>query len=543
MGPIAWSAVVLFVTVSCSKEDDASKTPINGGVSSLNGITEEALGVYQGDLGVLINARELAEKGYLNLKAEISTGAQNGDYDQIVPIDPMTSLGVLKFSVEGLSTEAVGELSQGVDIQVKMLDADTNMELTNQSFTAIHFKANGTELDIDAAAVADKYLQAALAPDLPYFLQLVDANGNYGAKVMALPGNSSLDTGNPGAYGEDSIFADAWVNHQYLFARVSPNSDLYVMYTRYNKRYVTVNTYGEGAYVGLNEPTGLRYDPSADLEALPDQFKFSIRKEPNGFYTVRNAAGAPMTIYDNHFYLGSLLAVPQYFRLLAFPVAYDIQGIETRNLEPIWPKAETSFSFNSTLVNCGTGEFSQAVGIEKTLETSIRASWEKSNALTTSHEGRVDIGASVELSPKFFGFGAATEVSLDIGYTFTSTSTQGTVQLNDTTVVQSHTFFSNRTVTVPPKKATLVFDAYQTYSNVQVPFVQKLRLKGVNTYSQNANSLTGEEMASIVLMNGVNVVINKIGPDYVDVVQHGTYYIDNLVQSKSEARDVAATCD
>lgn len=535
--------MVLFVAISCSKDDEGPKAPVEGGVSTLNGITEEALGVYAGDLGLIINARNLADKGYLNLRAEVSTGAQSGDFDQSISIDPMTSMGTLKFAVEALSAEAANELAEGVDLQVKILDADTSAELTNQSFSAVNFKANGTEIEIDAANVADKYLQAALAPDLPYFLQLVDANGNYGVKVMALPGNSSLDTGNPGAYGEDSIFADAWVNHQYLFARVSPNSDLYVMYTRHNKRYVTVNTYGEGAYVGLNEPTGLRYDPSADLEALPDQFKFSIRKEPNGFYTVRNAVGAPMTIFDNQFYLGSLQAVPQYFRLLAFPVAYDIQGIETRNLEPIWPKAQTSFSFNSTLVNCGTGEFSQAVGIEKTLETTIRASWEKSNSLTTSHEGRVDIGATVELSPKFFGFGAATEVSLDIGYTFTSTSTQASVQLNDTTLVQSHTFFSNRTVTVPPKKATLVFDAYQTYSNVQVPFVQKLRIKGVNTYSQNANSLTGAEMASIVLMNGVNVVINKIGPDYVDVVQHGTYFIDNLVQSKSEARDVAASCD
>ena len=141
-----------------------------------------------------------------------------------------------------------------------------------------------------------------------------------------------------------------------------------------------------------------------------------------------------------------------------------------------------------------------------------------------------------------FGNGGSVtgEVSagLEVSVEASSSSTVGT----ESSISETNTFFSNRTVTVPAGSASLIYDAYQTYSNVRVPYVKRLRLKG----SQNDNgsgSLTGQEIATQLRVTSFSGVITNIGSDFVEITIQGNMYMDNIVDTLTEVQDVAANCN
>ena len=140
------------------------------------------------------------------------------------------------------------------------------------------------------------------------------------------------------------------------------------------------------------------------------------------------------------------------------------------------PAVDTSFGFNSTLVNCGSGNLTQEVGVEQNITTSQTVGWDSSISVATRNTFGAEVTVGVSAEASFFGVGASASVEASASYEFSREVTASQSQFGEATSEITNSYFTSREVTVPSGNASLVYDAYQTYSNVQVPFVKRWSL-------------------------------------------------------------------
>jgi hypothetical protein len=70
--------VVLMVTAtSCSDSGEITGPEDSGEIEEVNGISADELEAYEGDLGLIINTRDLVKKGYNPAKVNITTTASH----------------------------------------------------------------------------------------------------------------------------------------------------------------------------------------------------------------------------------------------------------------------------------------------------------------------------------------------------------------------------------------------------------------------------------------------------------------------------------
>jgi len=102
----------------------------------------------------------------------------------------------------------------------------------------------------------------------------------------------------------------------------------------------------------------------------------------------------------------------------------------------------------------------------------------------------------------------------------------------------TETIFFERTVTVPPGSASLVYDVAQIYDNTKVEFVQRFRLRA----TESGDSLSGEELRSQLQFSRFSGVVFQVGTDFIDITVKGTMTLGKVLSAKSEVQDVAANC-
>ena len=169
----------------------------------------------------------------------------------------------------------------------------------------------------------------------------------------------------------------------------------------------------------------------------------------------------------------------------------------------------TSFGFNSTLVNCGNGLLEQEVGFEESITTTYTSSFEETIGLSKRTTTNVDLTVGATAEASFFGVGGSVSAEVSTGLELsTEVTTESTVAAENTDS-ETTTLFSTRTVTVPSGSASLVYDAYQTYSNVKLPYVKRLRLQG--THPSTSESLTGKEIVTQLEMSDFTGTIYAYG--------------------------------
>src|SRR5690606_36219780 len=120
------------------------------------------------------------------------------------------------------------------------------------------------------------------------------------------------------------------------------------------------------------------------------------------------------------------------------------------------------------------------------------------------------------------------------GYTYTDTETKtSTNHFEASSTVETRVSFV-REVTVHPYSAVSVYDAVQTYKNVQLPYVQKLRVSAVD----EGVALTGEEITSQLIANQFGGVVTETGSDYVLITVRGTIQIANLMEARTDSTPI-----
>lgn len=535
-------STVLFCFFSCSEPEDDILPPDDGEIETGSGISASELNEYPGDLGLLIDTRNIAKKGYYPTTVIVDFDATEGDYDQEVSVDPYTNIATVSIPVTSLSEEAEAELRNGVPLEYRIEAAGGEL-LEEDAISIIPLRENGTKIiaTADALSYADETF--VMTEGMPYFLQTVDANGNFSDNVVE---KSAGAEGNVTRLYEDySAFRASWTDHQYYFQAHPGQENVYSIYSKHTNRYLGI----DDSWAGTFYQSGSVSYPM-DPAAISSDLKLSIQRAENGFFTIHDRNGDPLRRFEQAgekaFWRTTGANPVQYFRIIALDIEWEVTELSTEHQEPIYPAAETTFGFNSTLINCGNGSLEQEVGIEKTVTTTYTVGFEEtiglSSRATTSLEATV--GATAEAS--FFGSGGSVSAEVSAGLELSVEANQTSTISSENSISEENTFFSKRTVTVPAGSASLVYDAYQTYSNVQIPFVKRFRVRG-NQIDPNNNAvivaMTGAAINTQFSFVGFDGVVTAIGPDYIEITVRGTTRLDNIVQAQSEVRDVPSDCN
>ncbi|MEM9649583.1 MAG: hypothetical protein AAF969_13985 [Bacteroidota bacterium] len=548
--------VMVLITLACSKDDPNTGNPDGGNDGSIetrDGVTEDEVETNEGEIGISISARKIAKKGYNPTTAEITIAATSPDIqkDNSVTIDPFTNIAYLSFENETLSEEAKDEL-KGVDISVVIKDENGD-ELAAKSISQAIFKSSPDEQEIDNENLEDQFAQIELREDISYYVQIVkDANNDiYGAptswhyqdnlvdRPMVIYTLSQLDysTDPPNGPGAAQYYTT------FYFDEVESEPGVY---------NISVHDGDAIYYWYLNSTNDLRIQSVENRRinggntpdaASRNNYKFRIEKVGLGQYAfVSIKTGNPLAQEEGgppNANANTPDNAPLHFRIMAFDIDWDIQTIDYKHLQPILPPAGTAFAYNSTLVNCSSGELSQEVGVEESRTSTSIFGWEESMSVSASEEYSLNVSMESEISAEFYGVGSSIKSSVSETYTASETKTRTSTTSGAFETSESIILSTKRSVIVPSKKATLVADIYQIYENIKIPFVQQFQIKGNH---QDGQALSGEEIITQFVFNQFTGVVTEVGGDFIKVTVRGTNTIDRLIDTKTIADDVPANC-
>lgn len=545
-------AGMLSVGISCSKDEgSANEQPIIENEVEIvleDGISEEELATYQGDIGIVLELRDIQKKGYTPKTIEISVSAESKDFSETIELNQFTLMAQLKLPVQDLSDAAQAELREGVEVIVKVFDESATLIL-EETISKISFQSNPLPFSIEPSGLEDLNTKVFLKDNTPYYLQILDDGkpSQSSVSINIKPEAKGIITQSSGAK-----FTGDEEENRYLFQfqSVPDTENSFVIKSLYNNKYLRFfRTYsGTPGSTFMRQPAVVAdreivFPDNAVNGVGPRIYQFIIEKdaENKGVYMMKSVDGDYIRVLSNFGYtinqnVGKLVK----FRLIPMNIEWNIENIETQHLEPILPAAKNGFSFNSTLINCGQGGLEQTVGNSKTVETVTSLGWQETLSVSSSHSAGGSLTLGMEVSASFFGNGATYSAEASASYDYTTTSTTDTTNWNEATGSSSETFFSERTITVLPNSASLVYDAFQSYENIKVNVVQRLRVRAKEFTTGEA--LSGEEISTQFHFNGFEGIITEVGSDFIEVTLRGVANMDNIFKSKSEVQDVAANC-
>lgn len=552
-------AIILLLFSGCSKDEDPvpEQEPVAGELMETDGISANELGVSSGSIGLIIDTRAVARKGYLPAKAAITVEATEGDYSDTIDIDLFTNMGELSMELDSLSTAAAAELKAGVPLGVVIMDEMDN-PLVSESFSAESFRKNGTRIEISAKDVSTLDKSIAINPEIPYFIQFIDINNIMNSDPFEKRTNMSLGLGVE-VFFTDQVFTFANLVENGFHLEDDKASSYYLRPVPGKESTFYLKNAKTGDFVHLTGQDWLLEEPLTDLNNIPPEYEFILEVSESGnvkiktykhgindfvYLAIRNNPYHPdfrFIVPSDFISLGLNAHIGEFRIVPARSINWQIESLVTKHMEPILPPADNSFGVNSTLTNCSQGNLEQQFTYNETEETSATMAWEESVELVSETTTGFSASVEVSTSAKFFGAGVDVSASASTNYSSTTGYTSTSSQYSETEDVKSKTFEVSRTIEVLPGTAVLVYDAYQSYTNVEIPYVQSLRVRGTDNISSMA--LTGKELKTQFAFNYFNGVITKIESDYIEVTVRGTTNFKKLIRTKSEVKEVENNCD
>ncbi len=546
--PILLLIFLLAFTISCKKENS---DPIGDGkIVTSAGVTEEDLGEYAGDLGIVVDAAPVSTKGYYPVKAKISINSVQSDISQTIDLDEYSLMGQIKLSIDELSSEAEKELKEGVEVTIELLD-NTGKIVATENFSKLSFKSNPDPVPFDADKLEDLNTSVDLNKDTKYYAQILDEDNKPAKNAMKYASSSA--TNSPGIVSRIvNTFSAEFTGDEtlLLFNFIAiPNEPNTFAIKASNNRYVQLipsliyitNLFPFKFEVVTVMLSLLELKGNIDFQSIPENAKFIIEKESNAAYSIKTKQMQEIRVRAGlGFTVDTKNSTKLRFRFIPMNIEWAIEDIETRHLEPILPPSQTGFSFNNTLINCGNGNLEQTVGASLTETIITSVGWENSLSMMSSHTYSVSATVGVEFEAGFFGTSANYSASVTAGYEQTNQNTIERTSWGDKTKEKEETYFSERTVTVPSKNASLVYDAIQFYENIKVPFAQRLRIRGTDFNTRE--KLSGQEILSQFHFNNFDGIINEIGTDYIEVSIKGATTMNKVIKTKSEVQEVDPMC-
>lgn len=545
-----WSAsIIAMLLIACSGCSKKNIPPGDDGgagtgqIVKKDGIGENDLVTYQGDIGMVLDARAIQKKGYQPKTIAVTIKAPSGNFTKTIDLNPYTFIGQIKLPIDSLGTDVQTDLKQGVEVIAKVLDA-SGTQILQETYSKISFQSSPSAISVTTNGLADKNTRVSLPGNTPFYIQIME-NGAPTAKAISSKSPVLGYENNSFVYDNVKFTPDTEKDFMYTFQPIPNTTNTYAIKSLKTNRFLRINRHwGAFLFSAQAVVADLNWQFPGDFINGSKDARFVIKKMSDEVYRLESVQGEPIrlgtAIGTDFLQINNTQAKPIYFRFIPMNIDWSIEGIETRYLQPILPPAKNGFSFNSTLVNCGDGSLKQTIGNSKTVETVTTVGWEETVSLMSSHTASASLTMGVEVSASFFGNGATYKAEATGSYEYTTQKTTETSNWNEAQVKTSETFFSEREVTVPPKSASLVYDAFQSYDNIQVNLVQRLRVRG--TEHDTGKKLSGEEIATQFHFNGFKGVITEIGSDFIEITLRGVGTLDKVFKSKSEVQAVAPEC-
>jgi len=289
----------LVLSVGCSSDDSVNlpelpELPEDGDFIEGDGIGEDELETFMGEIGILLDARPYIRKGQPITKLRVTPTDSDYFEPMVIEVDPFTNYASFKLDLENLSSEAETALRDGINLEVDLLDENDN-ELFKEILENTLFQENGSDVELRGDGVEDLNTEVHLNPDTPYFLQLVTDDGQIESKALDNgPGirHGELDgitvfnclaeiteySGYP-SLNSETDFSSNNTTQQFYFQKHEDEENIYSIISRDTNTYLaSINILGFISEVYTSEVRRTN-----NYNTLGDEFKFQIRKE-NGTY-------------------------------------------------------------------------------------------------------------------------------------------------------------------------------------------------------------------------------------------------------------------
>lgn len=514
--------------------------PVNeiGEIVETEGILDEDLETYQGAIGIVVDARPVAKKGYTPKSAAITVNATSGDYSETVELDMYSFMGQISLEMADLNEDALKELEDGVEVAVELFGV-SGATIWSESLSKLSFQSNPLPVAVKANDLEDKNTDVILNPDTPYYMQIVNEQGVPQPIALRNRRTSNVFNGVFNTFEVDFTGGEEEEEALAQFYFELENSE--ELPNRYRIKQKYTGTYLRSRTITAEDGAVYEVIQSGFGENTFTGGRFNIEKVKDGVYRLQPNDGSINYGFTTGVGLTKGGEGDIFIRLIPMNIDWDIQNIATEYLTPILSPAQNGFGFNNTLINCGQGELSQEIGKTESITSQTSVGWEETVSISSTYEhgGSYTIGLSVEAS--FFGNGATYSASAEANHNYASTSATDTTNWNESIGSNTTDLWSTRTVTVLPKSASLVYDASQTYDNVKVNLVQRLRVKARE--HDTRDMLSGEEISTQFHFNGFDGVITEVGIDYIEITVRGVATMEKIIDWTSEVKDVDPMCD
>lgn len=544
--------MLCLAVLACSKDDDNNQNENNADLDLSEGITTADLNTYKGQIGISISARDLAVKGYAPATATFTVSEEHNTIEETIEFDEDINVAQFSLEAEGLSQERRDELEDGVIVSVDIKDENDSV-LATQTYTNVRFQANPNSLDINAEALPDSFIHLKFRERVKHYIQIVEADGSSDNSAMFVNFSSDLETWVQQRNGYDFNDDNTGIKlHQFVLYEIPGQPGVFA---------ISANVTGNNPLlIKIFNNTLIQEDSinpeNYDLSLLDDHSKFRIVKNPsNGLYTLRTlASDTPLrkntdsgaTRFND---LNNTNDPILYVRILTLDIDWTVTSLDTRHLPPILPAPVSDFAFNTKYTNCSQGVGSDTKMVTHTETKIFTVSFEESLSMTSRNSQTTTSTIGMSANASFFGVGFEVSSENSISNTteteITNTSTQG----NEESISEEIVYSTTRFIEVNPGTATNVYDAYQVYQNIRVPFIQRYEIRGsyINdpTVDPVAGPLTGEEIATQYLQsNAINGgIITEFGTDYIEVTIRGTNTLADVYETISRAEDADPNCN
>lgn len=523
-------AVALLMISSC-KENSVGSEPTDDGEAEIVNEVDVELPTDSGEVGLVINVREITRKGYRPTEAEVDLQAYPG-FSETLEIDPVTNVAILSISNEDLSDEQKSAFETGTPVEITIYDE-------NQNILAEYFD-NGQVLDdSNEPLILDtdldyKILPVSLREGVPYFIQPEEP----------IPGDGNFTEG---------AVLKASTTRLYTFD--IPDTDNVTFHYKYFFSPVTDSTYHILRSSGTvpHEPTYYFRLAGSELIVVDEgvneessAIEFVLDQSADGWVRIREAGtDRYLTITEGSSDEGEhskALRMKENtnhrFRFISANIEWDASDRGTTYHQPVTPPAQLDFAYEATIRNCTSGILTETVGNSETRVSRRTTTTAEKLELFGSVTSSVDVSVGAEVGGDLYGAKATVGVSLGLEVSTSITTSEERTLSKETEV--STEVSRTRSLEIPSFTGVEVYDAVRTVRGAKVPFTQVLRLTAQYT---DGPALTGDEIMTQMLFNFVSGVPVSVGQDYVDVGIGGQILIENMYDVETGANELPGACD
>ncbi len=532
---INYSFFVLTILVSTSflscTQDDPNP---EGGFDQTDSINSEFI-LDPGSIGLVIDTRDIAKKGYSPSKAIITFDGGLSSFSKTLDVHSSTNIATLSIPKDDLTSQVIDQFDGGVSATITIQDENAGELASVSDNVRVDSSNEPLRVTTDLPAL---YPELKIKEETPYLIQAITDDEDVHTLLYKFVYDPGYETGlDPILYRE--FDANELATFSFYFESVNGSDSLFYLKMQPD----IVNT---PVYIRMSGPGNLYCYYVTDVaQANYDYYKFVVKADENGLVKIRPLSGNPIGKHVTGVY-GSQVSYSdspdEYIsvRIVAANITWEVEDRGTEFSPPILPPAKLDFAYKSILKNCSSATLTESVGKSETQSKSYTVGTEESVSLYSSHTASVSLSTTVETSAKFFGQGVDISVEATAGYEYTTSKTTTETNTWEETVTEEVEISRVRDIELQPFTAVEVFDAIQTLENVKVPFVQILRIRG--NYN-GTDPLSGPEIASQLLANQFSGVVSNIQNDYVEISIKGTSVIEKFFEVESEVNEIIGACD